>query len=470
MAFYNIRTKYNALTERQQSLILASMLVVPVIFVYLYAFNFKTEKAAFLLNDTIIWFLVFFIAALSLDMEVGSLGLPNFGKVAFIALGAYITTIVLNLGFFKDVFLDFFAGVIIAMLVSAFFGWLIAIPSVKLRADYFAIMTIAGGEIIRLLLQNEKRYFWTKTDEVIGPNGEVIPLKEPLMLSSFKQSISQWNLFGINLGDQFTLNFGKFTLIDFNIGDFKLQYILDLNLGSVNYFQIFIILFMITFALGIYFFVQIIRASPYGRVLRAIREDDITVTSVGKDVFKFRWQIAVLAAIVASISGSLFSILSASFEPLDFRPKVTFNLFVFIIIGGIGNSRGVAFGTFLIAMFLRATEAESVKSQLNFTVDETLPFIGKLLTDLQFKLDISAENIRFVILGSILILFLLYKPGGVIPEPKSNNEKYLRLLTAEERRDSDDAIGRRQSSAEKDRISNEDESRDLINFDSEELK
>ncbi|MFV2016532.1 MAG: hypothetical protein ACC656_13965, partial [Candidatus Heimdallarchaeota archaeon] len=109
----NIRTKYDSLTERQQTLLLALALVIPVFLLYFYAFANKPEKIKFVINDTLIWFLVFFIAALSLDMEVGSLGLPNFGKVGFIALGAYITTITLNLGLLKDPFMDFFLGVFI---------------------------------------------------------------------------------------------------------------------------------------------------------------------------------------------------------------------------------------------------------------------------------------------------------------------------------------------------------------------
>lgn len=446
MAFLNIKSKYKSLSENQQNKIIVYILVVPVVLVYLFAFFYKANKAAFLLNDTLLYFLVFFIAAISLDLEVGTIGLPNFGKVGFIALGAYVTTIVLNQGLFGDVFTDFFFGVFIAMIVSAFFGWLIAIPSVKLRADYFAIMTIAGGEVIRIMLQNEKRYFW-RTSSVIKIGDKTIPIKEPLMLNSMKKELSEMNFFG-----------------------FEMSQVLDLgSFGSLFLWQIFLFFFFLTFGLIVYAFIQVIRKSPYGRALRAIREDDITVTSVGKDVFRFRWQVTVIAAVVCSVSGSLFAVFNSAFEPLDFRPIMTFNLFVFIIIGGIGNSRGAAFGTLLITMFLRASEADAVKRNLNFSIDEGFPLIGKLLTDLQIRMDISSENLRFVILGTILILFLLYKPSGVIPEPKSNNEKYLSLLSADERRDSDDAIDRRQSSAEKDRILIENNELESENSNSEEL-
>ena len=119
-------------------------------------------------------------------------------------------------------------------------------------------------------------------------------------------------------------------------------------------------------------------------------------------------------------------------------------------------------------MFLVGTNSEAVKSQLNITIPDLLnsfkipftnfhPFtniinIPELLVNLSLKFTLSADFTRFVILGIILLLFLLYRPEGVIPEPKSNNESYLTLLTNDERADSDSAVFRNQSSGEKDRI------------------
>ena len=98
---------------------------------------------------------VFFIGSISLDLEVGSMGLPNFGKVGFFAIGAYASTLL-----YSEWGVPFPIAVVIALLLSAFVGYFISIPTVKLRADYFAIMTIAGGEIIRLALAYEKRWLY----------------------------------------------------------------------------------------------------------------------------------------------------------------------------------------------------------------------------------------------------------------------------------------------------------------------
>ena len=448
--FSDAKMKFNSIPDSYRSFIIAVLLCLPVFYLYFYALGTVQDRVTYILNDTLIAVLMFFIASLSLDLEVGSLGLPNFGKVAFIAIGAYITTIVMNVGMTGNFLTDFLLGMVIGCAISAFFGWLIAIPSVKLRADYFAIMTIAAGEIVRLVLQNEKRYFWRLTDPALN-------IKEPLMLNTFRDSISRAQLFGFALSNKLPFDFGVYHIGWSNF----IIYTLDLNFGTIFYWQLFIFFFLFFFALICYIFVQILRKSPYGRTLRAIREDDITVTSVGKDVYSYRWQITVIAAIICSIAGSLFSILNSSFEPIDFKPDTTFLLFVFIIIGGIGNSKGVAFGTLLIQMFLVGTNSDAVKKELNVTLAQVLPGIGGILQDFQIKLYLSADYSRFVILGVMLLVFLLYRPEGIIPEPRSNNENYLSLLTDEERADSDQAVIRMQSSSEQDRLQSQSDVNEL---------
>ena len=119
-------------------------LAVPIVFLYFYAFAFGIETRATWLVGTFTTTMVFFVGAISLDLEVGSMGLPNFGKVGFFAIGAYASTLL-----YSEWGVPFPIAVIIALLLSAFVGYFISIPTVKLRADYFAIMTIAGAEIIR---------------------------------------------------------------------------------------------------------------------------------------------------------------------------------------------------------------------------------------------------------------------------------------------------------------------------------
>ncbi|MFX1539064.1 MAG: hypothetical protein ACFFDI_33205, partial [Promethearchaeota archaeon] len=142
----------------------------------------------------------------------------------------------------------------------------------------------------------------------------------------------------------------------------------------------------------------------------------------------------------------------SAFEAAQFRPFLTFDLYIFIIIGGIGNSRGAFAGTALMTLFLRAAQVETVRQTIGLTLGPSTPFIGPIFQSLQVEAFINPDNSRFVVMGIILILFLLFKPTGLIPEPKTDNEKYLSLLTPEERRRSDEAVRERQSMTEKERI------------------
>ena len=425
----------NGIDEKRRSLIVGCALAVPILYLYAFAFLAQTNKSIFFIG-TALAILVFFVGALSLDLEVGSVGLPNFGKVAFFALGAYISTLLYSVYrwpfyYIPDIgpIAQIIFSCLVAIIICAIVGYLVAIPTVKLRADYFAIMTIAGGEIIRLILQYEKRWFWAPAP--VGPPTQVI---------SNRLKVEFTGLYPFNQ-----------TLADFGITFFK-----DNNLGSIFIWQIILMFIFIIIAILVYWFVERIRKSPYGRTLRAIREDDITVTSVGKDVARYRWQVTTLAACIAGLAGIMYAMTFSAFEAGDFRPFLTFDLYIFIIIGGLGNSRGAFAGTALVQMFLRAAQVQEVKENFSIYLGSDSPFIGPLFELLQLDVFINPDNMRLVILGVILILFLLFMPAGLIPEPKTNNEKYLNLLKPEERIRSDEAVLARQSLTERERIDNED--------------
>jgi branched-chain amino acid transport system permease protein len=440
--------KYLDKIRQYPGLIIGLLLAVPILFLYVFALGSLVNKTAWLIG-TLTAVIVFFIGALSLDLEVGSMGLPNFGKVAFFAIGAYISALL-----YSEYHINFFLAAIIALIISCLLGFILSIPTVKLRADYFAIMTIAGGEIIRLILQNEKRWLWsTATD---GTKSQVISnaLRTDFQrLYPFNQRLSEF------LGSTIIEDIGT-GIIDISQA-FGIPVITDVvsligsiidGSGSVFLWEIgFLIVFSI-FALFTYWFVEQIRKSPYGRTLRAIREDDISVTSVGKDVGRFRWQVTTIAAFICGIAGILYGLTFSSFEAGEFRPTLTFNLYIFIIIGGLGNSRGAFVGTSLATMYIRAAQTNIVKKLVFFHLGPDDPIFGPIMQLLRIDLFIDPDNTAVVILGVILILFLLFKPSGLIPEPKTDTGKYLALLTAEERASSDEAVRARQSLTEKERL------------------
>ncbi|MHA1945448.1 MAG: branched-chain amino acid ABC transporter permease [Candidatus Hodarchaeales archaeon] len=462
------------------------MLVIPILILYLIAVDSLSRKGKFLLG-TATTILVFFVGAISLDLEVGSMGLPNFGKVAFFAIGAYVSTLL-----YSEYNVDILVSIIIALALSGLLGFVVAIPTVKLRADYFAIMTIAGGEVVRLVFQNEQRWLWSTS--VIGTKSQVISNKFRIELTSvfpFDQRLDE--ILGTSILDDigtFIEGLSELVLIPI-IKD--IPFISDIllliktmisligssirDMGLVFLWQFVILIVFIIIALFVYWFVQKIRNSPYGRTLRAIREDDISVSSVGKDVARFRWQVTTLAALLTGLAGIMYAMTFSSFEAGEFRPFLTFNLYIFIIIGGLGNSKGAFAGTSLVTLFLHASQAEAVKQVINMRIgpegviipdislfgidisqitEEILsPILGPLMEILRINVFITPENSAIVVLGIILILFLLFKPAGLIPEPKTDTGKYLSLLTEDQRERSDEAVFKRQSLSEKERLMEE---------------
>jgi branched-chain amino acid transport system permease protein len=413
------------LIRKHPELIIGLALTVPVLLLYTYALS-TLEIRSKLIFSTLTTLLVFFVGAISLDLELGSLGLPNFGKVAFFALGAYISALLYSV---YDV--SYPIAVLIALIVSCLFGYILSIPTVKLRDDYFAIMTIAGGEFIRFVFQNEKRWLWAPS---------VLPPHTPTQVISNRAKVELTNTLPFNM-----------RLSDLEIYKF-LEGFDALDLDQLFLWEITLVVVFFIVALLTYWFIERIRKSPYGRTLRAIRDDDITVTSVGKDVSRFRWQVTTISAFICGIAGVMYAFSFNAFEASDFKPELTFVLYFYVIIGGLGNSRGVFVGTALVTLFMQAASVEAVQRNISLHMGPDSPLFGPFLEVLQLDIFINPFNMRYVVLGSILILFLLFKPGGLIPEPRTENKKYLSLLTSGERTRSEEAVLKRQSLTEKERL------------------
>lgn len=427
--------------QKHPEIIIGAALTIPVVFLYLYALT-TLELKSKLLFSTISTLLVFYVGAISLDLEIGSMGLPNFGKVAFFALGAYISALLYSV---YDV--SYPAAVIIALAISCLFGFILSMPTARLRTDYFAIMTIAGGEFIRFVFQNEKRWLWAPS---------ILPPYTPTQIISNRAKIELTN------ASPFNMRLGDLEIYDLNI--FKALDLDQLFLWEITLVAAFLLIALIT-----YWFVERIRRSPYGRTLRAIREDDISVTSVGKDVSRFRWQVTTISAFICGLAGVMYAFSFNAFEASDFRPELTFILYFYVIIGGLGNSKGVFAGTALVTLFMQAASVEAVQRNISLHIGPDSPFFGQLLEILQLDIFINPFNTRYVILGTILILFLLFKPDGIIPEPKTGNETYLSFLTPGERARSDEAVLARQSLSEKERLGGGSEEEVLIKDEKERI-
>ncbi len=285
--------------------------------------------------DTLVYIGIYGILAISLNLEAGYTRLMNFGKVAFFAIGAYTSALLSTTG------ASFITSMAAGMLICALFGFLVSLPTLRLRADYLAIVTIAFGEILRLFFLNE---VWFTN----GPMG-IRGIPQPL-----------YSIFADN-------------------------------------YMLFYVLLVYAFLLICYLFAQRIVNSPFGRVLKAIRDDEDAVQAFGKNTYLFKIRIFMIGSIMAGVSGSLFAHYLAFISPDMFYPTVTFSVWTMMVLGGSANNLGVIAGAVLVQVFERGT---------------------RFLKDF-VVLPIEPSNLRVILIGLLLILFLLYRPDGIIKERKS---------------------------------------------------
>jgi len=275
---------------------------------------------------------IYIIFAMSLNLEVGYTGLFNFGHVAFFGIGAY-TSALLTLQR-----VPFELSLLIALAMAGLWGFFISIPSLKLRGDYFGIVTLGFGEIIRMVFQNE--VWLTK-----GPMG----------------------LPGIPKPVLFTYQFGTLP-----------QYLL-LTFG---------------FAAITFLVLRIILRSPFGRVLKAIREDELAAETLGKNVFFFRKKSFVIGSLFAGLAGTLWGHYTTFISPGDFTLLETILVLLIVVLGGKGTQWGPVLGAFVLIFF-----------------QESLRFLR-----------LPAEWTRYLaplqqmIFGGLLILLMVFRPEGLIRE------------------------------------------------------
>jgi len=282
------------------------------------------------------------IFALGLQINVGYTGLVNFGQVGFAALGAYTMAILVT-----EAGLSFWLSLPIAVLVAIGFGLLIGLPALRLRADYFAITTIAAAEAIRFTAQNAR--------DLTG-------------------------------GTQGLLGFGD----DWDVVSDKIEEGLEW-LGWSNPESLFPLLIVVWLvAIVCAFGLSRLQRTPWGRVLRAIREDEDAARALGKNVFVYKLQSLSIAATLGAISGWFIALNLNFINPDVFQPLVTFLGYAVLILGGLASYWGVAVGAIIF-----------------WTLLEALRFIELPLEDAQ------VAALRFILVGVALILLMAFRPQGI---------------------------------------------------------
>ena len=301
--------------------------------------------------------------SLGLNLQWGVTGLINFGHVAFMAIGAYSTVLLSLQGVPIPI------AVLVGAGLSALLGLLIGISTLRLREDYLGIVTIGVSELVRLVAKNEA---WL-TKGTFG-----IALWQLWLWLRVKMSV---RLLGGSIASIFVLTV-------YVCGALSL-YTYDPRAG--------LMLLTLTTLTVVYIALEKLVHSPWGRVLKAIREDEEVPRALGKNVFWYKLQAFMLGGAIAGISGAFYAWQFSVF-PDNFDPLITFNAWIIIMLGGAGNNLGTIIGAIVFWGYNTITRDESFK----------VIFRALHLDDTQ------QGAFRVMIIGLVLMLIMVLRPQGIL--------------------------------------------------------
>jgi branched-chain amino acid transport system permease protein len=302
------------------------------------------------------WILVFGIAALGLNIVLGQGGMFHLGTVGFMLIGGTASMVVTSNQWslvhdwapFDTFFVGALVGIALSLLIALGIGW----PTLRLRGDYFAIATLGFSEIVRITLN-------ANPFEALNPNA-----KTKLVL------LPSVDVFG------FQLISGTPEELVFVAVMFGVVLLMSLRLTY----------------------------SPFGRLLRASRDDELGTMSLGKDVFQIRLKAFMVSAVFGSLAGSLYVHHFRTFAPDQFSFMLTIVILLTVILGGAGSSMGTVFGVVVIKILL-----ESPRWLVGFALERQW-----LTSEEASAIDIGGMNL--LIFAVLIVLTMLLYPYGFLGE------------------------------------------------------
>jgi branched-chain amino acid transport system permease protein len=293
-------------------------------------------------------------------MHFGYTGLLNFGQAGFLAVGAYTTAVLV-------VSYDFslWAALGVSILTSTVFALILGLPTLRLRADYLAIVTIAAAEIIRQIARS------ATFNETLGGS------------------------------DGITGKFGKefFDLNPFTTG-------VDIAILRFTPNDLWVVItgwLLVAAVLGI---MWLLVNSPWGRVMKAIREDEEAVRSVGKNVYLYKMQSLIIGGIIGSLGGAVYAISRQSVQPDNYGTALTFFAYTVLILGGAARVFSPVVGSIIfwfLLVFVEQTLRQAVSENL---IPDWL--IGPN----------QVGQVRFMLVGLGLMLLMIFRPQGIFGDRK----------------------------------------------------
>jgi branched-chain amino acid transport system permease protein len=294
---------------------------------------------------------IYTILALGLQLQFGFAGLLNFGQVAFMAIGAYTMAILVV----KEGWSTWLAAPL-GVLAAAAGGLLLGLPTLRLRSDYFAIVTIAFSEIVRYVATNE--------DSLTGGSQGTIALGP---VGGAAQYNGQWE----SLQD-------------------RVQRWLGFTSKDATMLVIVWLVALVALTL-----VWLAVRTPWGRVLKAIREDEDAAASLGKNTFAYKLQALSLGAALAGVAGLFYAWQFSFFSPDDFAPLLTFFAWMILLLGGAGRVWAVPVGSLVFGVIFAGTRFFGFAPFSWFASDQR-------------------AYLRLILIGLIIIVLVLVRPQGLL--------------------------------------------------------
>jgi branched-chain amino acid transport system permease protein len=294
---------------------------------------------------------IYTILTLGLQVQFGFAGLLNFGQVGFMALGAYTMAILVV----KEGWSMWLAAPL-GVAAAAVGGVLLGLPTLRLRADYFAIVTIAFSEIIRYVATNET--------SLTGGSQGTIALGS---IGTASQYNGAWTTFQTHVQHRLGFSSADATML-------------------VIVWTVALVLLALTW---------VALRTPWGRVLRAVRDDEDAAASLGKNVFAYKLQALAIGAALAGVAGLFYAWEFSFFSPDDFEPLLTFFAWMILLLGGLGRVWAVPVGAGVFGFIFAGTRF------LNFP-----PFTWVASDERAY--------IRLIIIGVIILVLVVLRPQGLL--------------------------------------------------------
>jgi branched-chain amino acid transport system permease protein len=306
--------------------------------------------------------ILFVFLSVGLNIVVGFAGLLDLGYIAFYAVGAYVYALLASPHF--GLHLPIWVILPIGALVACFFGVMLGAPTLKLRGDYLAIVTLGFGEIVRIFMNN---------------------LSEPINITNGPKGIAT-----IDSIQLFGLNFGRTTMF----GDFALP-------GQIKYY------YLLLFILAIVIIINLrLQNSRIGRAWEAIREDELAAKAMGINTVNMKLLAFAMGASFGGIAGGVFASIQGFISPESFTLTESIMILAMVVLGGMGNIWGVIIGAILLSF---------VPEILRYTVEPA----QKALFGRQI---IEAEVLRMLLFGFAMVAMMLFRPAGLLPSAVRKRE------------------------------------------------